>query len=42
MHKARVRANNYYFAELHNRYGIEREINNEERDKLYFCCLIRL
>ena len=36
MHKARVRANNYYFAELHNRYGIEREINNEERDKLYF------
>ncbi|HEP1432700.1 TPA: radical SAM peptide maturase, CXXX-repeat target family, partial [Streptococcus pyogenes] len=36
MHKARVRANNYYFAELYNRYGIEREINNEERDKLYF------
>ncbi|MCU5975386.1 SPASM domain-containing protein, partial [Clostridioides difficile] len=23
MHKARVRANNYYFAELHNRYGID-------------------
>ena len=36
MHKARVKANNYYFAELHNMYGIEREINNEGRDKLYF------
>lgn len=36
MHKARIRANNYYFAELYNRYGIEREINNGGRDKLYF------
>lgn len=36
MHKARVRANNYYFAEIYNRYGIKREVNNEGRDKLYF------
>ena len=25
MHKARVRANNYYFSKLYNQYGIERE-----------------
>ena len=36
MHKARVRANNYYFAEIYNRYGIKRVINNEGTDKLYF------
>ena len=35
MHKARVKANNYYFAKLFNRYGIER-VNHGERKRLYF------
>lgn len=36
MHKARVRANNYYFAKLFNRYGIRREEKGFERKRLYF------
>lgn len=35
MHKARVRANNYYFAEMYNRYGITRESYDTGTDKLY-------
>ena len=35
MHKARVRANDYYFAKLFNMYGIER-VNQGERKRLYF------
>ncbi|MDO5376839.1 MAG: radical SAM peptide maturase, CXXX-repeat target family [Clostridia bacterium] len=36
MHKARVRANDYYFAKLFNRYGIRRESDGSERKRLYF------
>lgn len=35
MHKARVRANEYYFGKLSSMYGIEREDNGQYR-KLYF------
>lgn len=35
MHKARVRANDYYFSRLLNEYGIEREATHE-RKKMYF------
>lgn len=35
MHKGRVRANNYYFAEMYNRYGITRESYDTGTDKLY-------
>lgn len=36
MHKARVRANDYYFAKLYNIYGIERKRKQVERNSLYF------
>lgn len=36
MHKARVRANNYYFAKLFNLYGIERKNYNNESKFLNF------
>ncbi len=36
MHKARVRANNYFFSKLYNIYGIERDSNNKNRKSLYF------
>lgn len=36
MHKARVRANNYYFTKLFNRYGIERPYSKKEGRKMYF------
>lgn len=36
MHKARVRANEYYFARLFNRYGIERPERPGYSKKLYF------
>ncbi|WP_026667282.1 radical SAM peptide maturase, CXXX-repeat target family [Butyrivibrio sp. AE2005] len=36
MHKARVRANNYYFNKLFNRYGIERENYTHEKVALNF------
>lgn len=36
MHKARVRANNYYFSKLYNLYGIERKNFKNEQYKLYF------
>lgn len=36
MHKARVRANNYYFSQLFNRYGIEKEDKKKEHKSLYF------
>lgn len=36
MHKARVRANNYFFSKLYNTYGIEREINKTNKKSLYF------
>ena len=47
MHKARVRANNYYFDKLYNMYGIERKTMNNEVQTLNFllsdnyvtCCM---
>jgi radical SAM peptide maturase (CXXX-repeat target family)/CXXX repeat peptide maturase len=36
MHKARVRANDYYFSKLYNRFGIERKGRNRERKRLHF------
>ena len=36
MHKARVRANNYYWAKLYNLYGIKKENHREAEKKLYF------
>lgn len=36
MHKARVRANDYYFSKLYNRFGLERENQFKPRKKLYF------
>ncbi|OFK81141.1 radical SAM peptide maturase, CXXX-repeat target family [Peptoniphilus sp. HMSC062D09] len=36
MHKARVRANNYYFSKLYNLFGIERKNFKNEQYKLYF------
>ncbi len=47
MHKARVRANNYYFAKLKNIYGITREVSRAPKKSLYiplnedyitYCC----
>lgn len=35
MHKARVRANNYYFAKLKNMYGIRRESGQVPKKNLY-------
>ena len=35
MHKARVRANRYYFARLKNEFGIQREFNDEPKKSLY-------
>lgn len=35
MHKARVRANDYYFARLKNEYGILREYGGQPRKSLY-------
>lgn len=36
MHKARVRANDYYFSKLYNLYGIKRDGVDHERRKLFF------
>lgn len=36
MHKARVRANDYYFSRLFNKYGILRDSDGKSRKKLYF------
>lgn len=36
MHKARVRANNYFFSKLYNIQGIERENNKMNKKSLYF------
>ena len=36
MHKARVRANNYYWAKLYNKWGINRCTFNNEYKKMYF------
>lgn len=36
MHKARVRANNYFFSKLYNVYDIERESNHRNKKSLYF------
>lgn len=36
MHKARVRANDYYFSKLFNMYGIKREQSLRQRRKLFF------
>ena len=36
MHKARVRANNYYFAKLYNIYGIEKQNLRSEKNRLNF------
>lgn len=36
MHKARVRANEYYFSKLYNRYNIERTSSLQYRKQLYF------
>jgi len=36
MHKARVRANDYYFSKLYNLYGIEKEGSKHEHKRLYF------
>ncbi len=36
MHKARVRANNYYFAKLFNKYNLKRPEINRHRKELYF------
>ncbi len=35
MHRARVRANEYYFAKLKNLYGIRREVEVPSKQKLY-------
>ncbi len=35
MHKARVRANDYYFAKLHNLYGIEKQETRARRRNIY-------
>ena len=35
MHKARVKANDYYFSKLYNMYGIERESNGKIKNSLY-------
>ncbi|CAK7086543.1 radical SAM peptide maturase, CXXX-repeat target family [Tissierella carlieri] len=36
MHKARVRANNYFFSKLYNVHGIERENNKINKKSFYF------
>ena len=36
MHKARVRANHYFFNLLYNRKGIERSTNRKYLKKMYF------
>ena len=36
MHKARVRANNYFFSRLYNLYDIERQNNHQNKKSLYF------
>ncbi len=36
MHKARVRANNYYFAKLYNRYGISKTPTARDNKRMYF------
>ncbi len=36
MHKARVRANNYFWARLYNEFGIERLTYRNEHKKMYF------
>ena len=36
MHKARVRANDYYFSRLFNEHGIERSMHSHDEKKLYF------
>ena len=36
MHKARIRANDYYFSKLFNLFGIEKEGMKRERKRLYF------
>jgi hypothetical protein len=36
MHKARVRANNYYFARLFNKKGIRKKPSNKRTKRLYF------
>ncbi|HOJ09937.1 MAG TPA: radical SAM peptide maturase, CXXX-repeat target family [Clostridiales bacterium] len=36
MHKARVRANDYYFSKLFNLYGIERDALKRDHKSLYF------
>lgn len=36
MHKARVRANNYYFSKLYNNYNITKEVNRGDIKNLYF------
>lgn len=36
MHKARVRANNYYFAKLYNKYGVDRPETVNHGKQLYF------
>lgn len=36
MHKARVRANNYYFAKLYNMYGIRKNVLPKKYKSLYF------
>lgn len=36
MHKAQVRANDYYFAKLFNQYGIKRDSGTNKRKRMYF------
>lgn len=36
MHKARIRANNYFFSKLYNVHGIERENKKTNKKSLYF------
>lgn len=36
MHKARVRANDYYFSKLFNVYGIDTNLKNVEQKQMYF------
>ncbi|MDR1639773.1 MAG: radical SAM peptide maturase, CXXX-repeat target family [Clostridiales bacterium] len=36
MHKARVRANDYYFSKLLNIYGIKKDFNGRDTQRLYF------
>lgn len=36
MHKARVRANNYYFAKLFNKFGISKGSSGRESKRMYF------